>query len=114
MSGFAKLKIEPTDDNAGGRKLDLSDFAPTAHERRGDPETDQAIADRIARRRGLAEEPVQRVALKRGSIVNDKIFISGPLRVLNRFRELCNDLGGKTYAEVLERLMDNWDDQPRR
>lgn len=106
MSGFSKLKPGSTAEGVPQQGLDLSDFAPGLSERRGDPKEDEAVADRVAQRRGLAEEPVRRVPLKRGSTVNDKLFISGPLTVLNRFRELCNETGG-TYAEVLERLLDN-------
>lgn len=108
MSGFSKLKSGSSAAGAPPQGLDLSDFSPGLSERRGDPKEDEAIADRVAQRRGLAEEPVRRVPLKRGSTVNDKLFISGPITVLNRFRELCNETGG-TYAEVLERLLDGHD-----
>lgn len=108
MSGFSKLKSGTPGEGLRPERLDLSDFKPGLSERRGDPKEDEAVADRVAQRRGLAEEPIRRVPLKRGSTVNDKLFISGPLTVLNRFRELCNDTGG-TYAEVLERLLDSHD-----
>ena len=76
MSGFSKLKPGSTAEGVPQQGLDLSDFAPGLSERRGDPKEDEAVADRVAQRRGLAEEPVRRVPLKRGSTVNDKLFIS--------------------------------------
>ena len=109
MSGFAKL------NDAGQGKvkkepstIDLSDFAPKSAADR-DPQRDQEIADRVARRHNLAEEPVTRVALKRGTVVNDNLFIKGPLTTLNRFRQLCNNLGGVPYHEALELLLDRND-----
>tara|TARA_B100000678_G_scaffold265555_1_gene249765 strand:+ start:5232 stop:5576 length:345 start_codon:yes stop_codon:yes gene_type:complete len=113
MSGFAKLKNAGESVSGKPQPLDLSDFSSGGSERRGNPREDQEIADRVARRHGLAEEPVGRVPLKRGSTVTDKIFISGPLATLNRFRELCNDRGGIPYHEALQLLLDRYDGADR-
>ncbi len=89
--------------------LDISDFEPGSPVPRN-PVADQQVADRVASRRGLTESPVQRVPLKRTALVKDRLMIEGPLSTLNRFRELCNDLGGRPYHEALAFLLDRHDE----
>lgn len=110
---FAKLNKGGEGKGAStGQSLDLSDFEPVARTE-SDPRKDEEIADRVARRHNLAEEPVGRVALTRNSRVTDNLFIKGPLTTLNRFRQLCNDHGGITYSRALELLLDHYDETKR-
>lgn len=109
MSGFGKLASRGEGgSNPPKEALKLDDFAPQKNVDR-DPLEDEKIADRVAERHKLAEEPVKRVALKRGSVVKDRIMIEGPITTLNRLRQLCNDLGGVPYHQALERLLDRND-----
>ena len=109
MSGFSKLNdTRQVKEKKESGPIDLSDFSPKASVDR-DPHRDQEIADRVARRHNLAEEPISRVPLKRGTVVNDNLFIKGPLTTLNRFRRFCNDLGGVPYHEALALLLDRND-----
>jgi len=112
---FSDIK-KTIDDGAGEgatRKIDVSDFAPVSGSIGRDPSRDDEIADRIARKHGLPGEPVSRVKLVRGSVVMDKVFVQGPITTINRFKELCNDRGGITYAEALKLLLDRYDETNR-
>ncbi|MEM6409949.1 MAG: hypothetical protein AAF683_00270 [Pseudomonadota bacterium] len=109
MSGFSKLGARGEGRaQASADALDLSDFKPAESSQR-DAQEDQKIADRVAQRHNLAEEPIVRVPVKRGAVVNDNLFVKGPIVTLNRFRQLCNDKGGITYADALRLLLDHYD-----
>lgn len=102
MTGFGKLN-NPVSD-ATDNKLDLSGFSgPLAAPRELSIE-EERLADRVSERRGIPGEAVGRVQLNRNRVVSDRLFIQGPIEVLNQFRTLCNEKGVPLY-KGLEMLL---------
>jgi hypothetical protein len=95
MSGFANL----------GNKLDLTAFQASSEPQRVLTAEDEVLADKIAERRGIPGDEVGRVQLSRGSTVQDRMFVQGPLTTLNRFRRFCNEKGVPLH-KGLEILLD--------
>jgi hypothetical protein len=93
-----------TDDDLGfgapsKKKLDVSDFKPK-------PVPAVKDVDDAADRLGfVSREPTVRVEkIRKKNVIQDTLYVRGPLELTNRFKEFCNE-NGYSYGEGLEALM---------
>ncbi len=85
-------------------KLPIDRVAPKPAPGASTPEADPKL-DAVAEERGfVSREPVVRVERVRGSEPIDVLSVKGPLSVLNRFKQYCNDTG-QPYWRALDAML---------
>jgi len=86
-------------------KVDISGFKPTPLVEQPDLERENR-AERAAEKVGfVSREPVTRVErVRRQSEPQDSAYVRGPVSMINRFKQYCNDTG-LSYGEALDELM---------
>lgn len=99
------------DDIFGAKKnMDFAEFLPKLREERrvASYETNERL-DSIADKHGfISREPIEPLVrverIRKKTIVQDTVYIRGPLEMTNAFKAFCNR-AGMNYGEALEYLL---------
>jgi len=87
------------------KKLDISGFQPRPLQREHDID-DREAADKVAEKAGfVSREPFMRLErTRKAATPQDFAYVRGPVDLINRFKQHCNNTG-LSYGAALEEMM---------